>query len=77
MLFATHEFALFLLAVFLLCSTERLGAVGRKLVLLLASVFFYACWDLRFTGLLLFSVALNYAGGLLVGNAADPRARRR
>ena len=43
---------------------------------LLAGYFFYACWDLRFVGLLLFSTALDYYTGLKIDRTTRPSARR-
>ena len=47
---------------------------GRNLVLLLFSLFFYGYGGPRFLLLMLLSIAVNYAGGLL---AAPDRRRRR
>ena len=48
---------------------------GRNLVLLLFSLFFYGYGGPRFLLLMLLSIAVNYAGGLLA--APDRRRRRR
>jgi len=65
MLFNSLNFGLFLPIVFLLywfCVGRRLKA--QNLLLLVASYFFYACWDWRFLFLLVFSTLLDYSTGL-------------
>jgi D-alanyl-lipoteichoic acid acyltransferase DltB (MBOAT superfamily) len=53
----------------------RLSAVLAAAWLGLTSLVFYAWWDVRFTALLLGSIALNYLGGrLLLAARADARA---
>ena len=44
--------------------------------LLLASCFFYGCFDWRFLGLILFCTALNYHAGLRIDAATDAKHRR-
>lgn len=61
-----------LLAVYFLLSARL--REGRNLVLLLFSLFFYGYGGPRFLLLMLLSIAVNYAGGLL---AAPDRRRRR
>jgi len=49
----------------------RLGKVSHRLAalwLVAASLFFYGWWNSRFVGLLLSSVAFNYAAGYLIGH---------
>ena len=70
MLFNSLSFALFLPVVFLLywfvCNkTFRL----QNGLLLVASYFFYGCWDIRFLGLLAFSTFLDYYSGLQIYQA--------
>jgi D-alanyl-lipoteichoic acid acyltransferase DltB (MBOAT superfamily) len=66
MLFNTPQYALFLLVVFAL-----FWAVSQRLrlahaLLLLASYFFYGCWNVRYLALILFVTALNYVTGVLM-----------
>jgi len=67
MLFNSLSFALFLPIVFFV----YWFVLGKKLVLqngwlLIASYFFYGCWDWRFMLLLIFSTALDYYSGLKI-----------
>lgn len=50
------------------------GIIPRRLRyiwLLLASWFFYMCWNPRYILLLLFSTAVTYAAGIMIGKAGD------
>lgn len=70
MLFNSLPFLLgFLPAVLLLVwISERIGGVRATLiVLVLASLFFYAWWDPKFLALLLVSVIINYGFGVIGG----------
>jgi len=67
MLFNSVTFLYFYLPLFLLA---YFCLPYRNLVLLLASLFFYAWGELAYVALLLFSIAINYGFGLLV---ASPR----
>jgi len=65
MLFNSIEFAIFLLIVFFLywyVTSKKLRL--QNSLLLVASYFFYACWDWRFLFLLMFSTLLDYFTGL-------------
>jgi alginate O-acetyltransferase complex protein AlgI len=67
MLFNSIDFAIFLPIVFLLYWFATGGILKlQNIVLLVASYFFYACWDWRFLFLLLFSTLLNYFTGILI-----------
>ena len=70
MLFNSFAFALFLPIVFVLYwfFTNR-KLLHQNLLLLVASYFFYACWDYRFLFLLIFSTLLDYYTGLKMYNA--------
>jgi alginate O-acetyltransferase complex protein AlgI len=65
MLFNSISFAIFLPIVFFLYwfGTNR-NLQKQNTLLLLASYFFYSCWDYRFLFLLLFSTLLDYYTGL-------------
>lgn len=65
MLFNSLSFAIFFPIVFLLywfVTNKNLRA--QNILLLVASYFFYACWDYRFLFLLIFSTLLDYFTGL-------------
>ncbi len=70
MLFNSAEFALFLPIVFVLYwfgTGKNLSL--QNLLLLVASYFFYACWDFRFLFLLIFSTFLDYYSGIKMADA--------
>ncbi|HOD10987.1 MAG TPA: MBOAT family protein, partial [Flavobacterium sp.] len=65
MLFNSSNFALFLPIVFVLYwFVFNKTYKSQNILLLVASYFFYACWDWRFMFLLLFSTLLDYFTGL-------------
>lgn len=74
--FTSLHFVLFMLGLLLLIHAGRLNHGMRKGLLLLASYYFYACWDWRFTGLLALSTLLSYWIGAHIGAARSERARR-
>lgn len=45
------------------------ASTGRRMWLLAVSYFFYACWDVRFLALLIFSTALDYFSGWMIGDS--------
>ncbi len=49
---------------------------AQNFFLLAASYFFYAAWDWRFLGLILFSTVFDWAIALRLGATQDPRRRR-
>lgn len=71
------NFLLIVLVVFLL--NQALGARFslRKNLLLIASYWFYMCWDWRFSGLLLLATTVNYFAGRGIAAADSPRAKKR
>lgn len=77
MLFNSLGFLLFLPIVFLLY-WKVFAADFRKqnLLLLVASYFFYACWDWRFLFLLFFSTFLDYFTGLKMCQSQAPQGRK-
>lgn len=75
MLFPTLDFGLFFVAVFIVAwSLERENG-RRKMFLLLASWVFYAQWDWRFVGLLIFSAVLNWGVAVLLSREDMPRKK--
>lgn len=77
MLFNTLHFALFLSIVFLIywCVVNK-GFKIQNIVLLLASYFFYACWDWRFLFLLIFSTFLDFFTGLRMDKSNNQRTKK-
>jgi alginate O-acetyltransferase complex protein AlgI len=70
MLFNSIDFALFLPIVFFLYwFVAHKNYKHQNMLLLVASYFFYACWDYRFMFLLLFSTVLDYVTGLKMFDA--------
>lgn len=77
MLFNSIDFAIFLPIVFLLYwfVTNKDLKIQNGL-LMVASYFFYACWDWRFMFLLMFSTLLDYYTGLKMQDANNPTRKR-
>ena len=70
MLFNSLSFAIFLPIVFFLYWFATKGNLKlQNILLLIASYFFYACWDWRFLFLLIFSTLLDYSTGLKIATA--------
>jgi len=79
MLFNTVSFAVFFLIVFILYwfVFDR-DLKKQNLFLLLASLFFYSCWNFKFTFLLLFSIGLDfYVGNKIYINTKNIAAKKR
>ena len=77
MLFNSLNFAIFLPIVFLLywfVTNKHLNL--QNALLLVASYFFYACWDWRFLFLLIFSTLLDYYTGLKMQDAENQKVKR-
>ncbi len=77
MIFNSLAFLVFLPVVFTiywLLKTDRIRA--QNIVLLAASLYFYACWDWRFLFLLLFSICLDYYTGIKIDNSTSTRMRK-
>ncbi len=65
MLFNSIDFIIFLPIVFVLYwFVTNKSLKLQNILLLIASYFFYACWDWRFLFLLLFSTSLDFYTGL-------------
>ncbi|MFQ5766780.1 MAG: MBOAT family O-acyltransferase [Acidobacteriota bacterium] len=73
MLFNTWQFGLFFVVVFAIYHT--LSVRPQNVLLLLASYFFYGCWDYRFLGLIFVSTAVDFTTSLYM-EGAGPRRRR-
>ena len=77
MFFNSINFALFFPFVFIIYWFLLDKKVSlQNIFLLVASYFFYACWDYRFLFLLIFSTLLDYYTGLKIDQSADPRLRK-
>ncbi len=70
MLFNEPRFIAFLLLVFSVFWSLKSNR-NRKVFLLLASYFFYGCWDWRFLGLILLSSVTSYVASLLIEQSED------
>lgn len=77
MLFNSLSFLLFLPIVFILYWwVNKKGMQLQNALLLVASYFFYACWDWRFLFLLLFSTALDYFTGIKMAEAKNQNNKK-
>lgn len=77
MLFNSIDFAIFLPIVFILywfVTNKNLKL--QNALLLVASYFFYACWDWRFMFLLMFSTLLDYFTGLKMQDARNQKSKK-
>ncbi|MEW5939058.1 MAG: MBOAT family protein [Chloroflexota bacterium] len=75
MSFVSLEFAV-LLALVLASTALIRNAFARKLIILAASCAFYAWWDWRFLGLLVFVTVLDYFISVLLVRSQDSRRRK-
>ena len=77
MLFNSFNFAIFLPIVFLLYwFVANKSIKAQNILLLVASYFFYACWDWRFLFLLIFSTFLDYFTGIKMYEAKSQQIKR-
>ena len=76
MIFSSFQFLFFLLAIMALLIVVP-GQRARKLVLLVASYYFYAYWDYRFLALLIFSTVANAYLGKAMYTATDQTRKKR
>lgn len=75
MFFNSTHFAIFFPVVFALVWFTRRQVARRNAILLVASYYFYGCWDWRFLSLIFISTIIDYTCGLLMDReaaAADP-----
>ena len=78
MLFNTSNFAIFLPIVFILYwFVTNKSLKVQNILLLIASYFFYSCWDWRFLFLLIFSTFLDYYTGLKIYDSTDKTIKKR
>lgn len=77
MFFNSLHFAIFLPVVFILYWTlSKKSLTYQNVLLLVASYFFYACWDWRFLFLLMFSTALDYFTGIKMHEARNDALKK-
>jgi alginate O-acetyltransferase complex protein AlgI len=71
--FNSWQFVLFFVVVFALTARLERYSTTNKFILLIASYFFYACWNWMFLGLIAFSTVFDYWIGLRFGRSTHPR----
>ena len=77
MLFNSIQFFFFLPLVFMLYwMLQKQKLAWQNGLLLVASYYFYACWDWRFLFLLMFSTGLDYFAGLMMQKAKNDANRK-
>lgn len=76
MLFNSLDFAIFLPIVFVLYWAMNKNFRAQNFLLIVASYFFYACWDFRFLFLLMFSTALDYFSGIMMERSRSKREKQ-
>ena len=77
MLFNSLNFLFFLPIVFVLYwSVSKKDINYQNILLLLASYYFYSCWDIRFLTLLLFSTFLDYFSGLKISLSTSDKLKK-
>lgn len=77
MLFNTFDFALFFPLVFILYwSLQKHNLKWQNGLLIVASYYFYACWNWKFLFLLIFSTALDYASGIQIEKSTNNKTRK-
>lgn len=77
MIFNSLSFLIFLPIVFTIYwSIKANKLLYRNLTLLIASYYFYACWDFRFLILLIFSTFLDYITGYLISINSKRKNKR-
>ena len=72
MVFNSADFAIFFVVVY--AAYRALGHRAQNWLLLVASYYFYAAWDWRFTGLLAASTLVSYVAALWIARAPDGTA---
>jgi alginate O-acetyltransferase complex protein AlgI len=83
MFFNSLHYALFFPVVFVVAWLLRKRVLARNAFLLIASYYFYACWDWRFLSLILISTLVDYTCGRLFNvdhvdpHNPPPKTRRR
>jgi alginate O-acetyltransferase complex protein AlgI len=77
MLFNSFSFLIFFPIIFTLYwSINKRNIKLQNILLLVASYYFYSCWDWRFLFLLIFSTALDYFTGIKINESNNERNRK-
>ena len=77
MFFNSLSFAIFLPIVFLLYwFVFNTSKRTQNVVLIIASYYFYSCWDWRFLFLLIFSTLLDYTSGIMMEKSITAKTRK-
>src|SRR5271169_4356308 len=74
MLFNSFQFLLFFILVWLLFLVTR--GTARKIILLIASYYFYMCWSTRYIFVIWAITVIDYIAGLQIEKAEQPGRRR-
>lgn len=74
MLFNTFQFLVFFIVVWVLFLALR--GVPRKLLLLVASYYFYMCWNAKYILVILGITIIDYIAGLLIEKSERPGSRK-
>lgn len=72
-----HSFAFWIFFAVVALGCRLLKHRGQNRLLLLASWFFYACWDWRFLSLILITTTVDFLAARRIAASEDPRTRRR
>ncbi len=77
MFFNSLHFAVFLPIVFLFYwFVGNKSKINQNYILILASYYFYSCWDWRFLFLLVFSTLLDYLSAIKIEESTTPKSRQ-
>ena len=77
MFFNSFHFAVFIPIVFILYwFVGHKSKINQNYILIVASYYFYSCWDWRFLFLLVFSTLLDYSCALKIEQSATPSLRK-
>src|ERR1700678_2339444 len=74
MLFNSFQFLFFFVVVWLLFLLTR--GTPRRVILLIASYYFYMCWSTRYIFVIWGITLIDYAAGLQIEKTQQPRLRR-
>ena len=78
MVFNSLEFFLFLPIVFCIYwFIIKKSLIAQNVFLLIASYFFYGCWDWRFLSLILLSTIVDYFVGIKIDGSDDKAIRKK
>ena len=76
MLFNSLDFAFFLPLVFSMYWLFYKSIKIQNIILLLASYYFYSCWDWRFLSLIVISTIVDYCVGLSLSKEESQKKRK-